>query len=118
MLAALAAGQVSGVRRAADLPVDGQAPAGVPGRGGRAAAGRLRRRAGAGRPGGAVRRDVRPGPRGPARPGPGPGVRGPGGEAGHHDRRRRGRARRPDGRVRGGGRGGAGRAVRPGGARG
>ena len=41
MLAALAAGQVSGVRRAGDLPVDRQAAPGVPGRGRRAAAGRL-----------------------------------------------------------------------------
>ena len=114
VLAALAAGQVSGVRRAADLPVDRQAPPGVPGRGGRAAAGRVRRRAGAGGPGGPVRGDVRAGPRGPARSGPGPGVRGPGGEAGHHDRRGRGPARGPDRRVRRRGRGGAGRAVRPG----
>ena len=67
VLAALAAGQVSGVRRAADLPVDGQAPPGVPGRGGRAAAGRVRRGAGPGGPRGLVRGDVRPGPRGPAR---------------------------------------------------
>ena len=40
-----------GVRRAGDLPVDRQAAAGAPGRGGRAAAGRVRRRAGAGGPG-------------------------------------------------------------------
>ena len=40
VLAALAAGQVSEVGRAGDLPVDRQAPAGVPRRGRRAAAGR------------------------------------------------------------------------------
>ena len=74
----------------------------------------VRRRAGAGGPGGPVRRDVRPGPRGPARSGPGPGVRRPGGEAGHHDRRGRGPARRPDRRVRRRGGGGAGRAGGPG----
>ena len=62
----------------------------------------------------AVRGDVCPGPRGPARSGPGAGVRGPGGEAGHHDRRGRGGARGPDRGVRRGGGGGAGRAVRPG----
>ena len=63
VLAALAAGQVSGVGRAADLPVDRQAAGGVPGRGRRAAAGRRGGRAGAGGPGGAVRGDVRAGPR-------------------------------------------------------
>ena len=56
----------------------------------------VRRRAGAGGPGGAVRGDVRAGPRGPARSGPGPGVRRPRAEAGHHLRRRRGGARGPD----------------------
>ena len=74
----------------------------------------VRRRAGAGGPGGPVRGDVRAGPRGPARSGPGPGVRRPRGEAGHHDRRRRGPARRPDRRVRRRGGRGAGRAGRPG----
>ena len=69
---------------------------------------------GPGRPGGAVRGDVRAHPRGPARSGPGAGVRGPGGEAGHHHRRRRGPARGPDRRVRRGGGGGAGRAGRSG----
>ena len=59
-------------------------------------AGRVRRRAGAGGPGVAVRRDVRAGPRRPARSGPGPGLRRPRGEAGHHVRRRRRHARRPD----------------------
>ena len=61
---------------------------------------------------GAVRRDVRAGPRGPAGSGSGAGVRRPRGEAGHHHRRRRRDARRPDGRVRRGGGGGAGRAGR------
>ena len=77
VLAALAAGQRVGVRRASDLPVDRQAAAGVPGRGGRAAAGGRGRRAGAGGPGRAVRGDVRAGPGGPARSGPGAGVRRP-----------------------------------------
>ena len=63
---------------------------------------------------GAVRGDVRAGPRGPAGSGPGPGVRRPRGEAGHHHRRRRGPARGPDRRVRRGGGRGAGRAGRPG----
>ena len=114
VIAALAAGEVpESAGRLICLWTD-KLPPGVPGRGGRAAAGRVRRGAGPGGPGGVVRGDVRAGPRGPARPGPGPGVRGPGGEAGHHDRRGRGAARGPDRRVRRRGRRGAGRAVRPG----
>ena len=77
VLAALAAGQVSeSVGRLICLWT-GKLPGGLPGSGRRAAAGGGRRRAGAGGPGGVVRRDVRAGPRGPARSGPGAGLRRP-----------------------------------------
>ena len=59
-------------------------------------------------------RDVRAGPRRPARRGPGPGLRGPGREAGDHVRRRRGGARGPDPGMRRSARPGAGCAGRPG----
>ena len=114
VLAALAAGQVPESAGRVICLWTGKLPPGVPGRGRRAAAGRLRRRAGPGRPGGPVRRDVRAHPRGSPGSGPGAGVRRPGGEAGHHDRRGRGDARGPDRRVRRRRRRGAGRAGRPG----
>ena len=100
VVAALAAGQVSESGGRVICLWTRQAAAGAPGRGGRAAAGRLRRGLGPGGPGGPVRRDVRAGPRGPARSGPGAGVRRPRGEAGHHHRRRGRAARGPDRRVR------------------
>ena len=66
VVAALAAGQVSGVGGAADLPVDEPAAGEVPGRVRRAAAGGRGGRAGAGGAGVAGRGDVRAGPRRPA----------------------------------------------------
>ena len=66
VVAALAAGQVSGVGRAADLPVDEQAAGEVPGGVRRAPAGGRGGRAGAGGAGVAGRADVRAGPRRPA----------------------------------------------------
>ena len=66
VVAALAAGQVSGVGRAADLLVDREAAGEVPGRVRRAAPGGRGGRAGAGGAGVAFRGDVRAGPRRPA----------------------------------------------------
>ena len=65
VVAALAAGQVSGVGGAADLLVDGPAAGEVPGRVRRAAAGGRGGRAGGGGAGVAGRADVRAGPRRP-----------------------------------------------------
>jgi hypothetical protein len=62
------------VLRADHLPVDGQAPAGVPGDGGRDPAGGGGRRDGVAGPGRAGRRDVRAVPRRPARRGSSPGL--------------------------------------------
>ena len=118
VVAALAAGQVSGVGGAADLLVDEPAAGEVPGRVRRAAARGRGGRAGAGGAGVAGRGDVRAGPRRPAGRGPGRRVHGPRREAGDHVRRRRRGARGPDAGMRRGGRRGAGRAVRPGRERG
>ena len=103
VIAALAATQITGVRRPHHLRLDRPAPAGLPG---------LRRRdpgrgrAVRGQPGGpgpAGRGDLRPVPAaGPRRAGRR--VRGPVGPAGDHLRGRRGPRRGPDPRVRRGGR--------------
>ena len=113
MNAALAAGHCrESIRGPADLRLDRQAPAGLPGRRRRDPGRRRAVRRQPGGPGPAGRGDLRPVPAaGPRRAGRR--VRGPVGPAGDHLRGRRGPGRGPDPGVRGGGRRGAGRPVGP-----